>query len=298
MFTINIMNVNHVNTITNALLLKYDQKFNKLYDTKLNVNSTIMNKEEILSKENQMITEKDTMILVLQYVLLFVFLFGALLMAHAFRKINTSRLIFATLFMVLLFSLFLYRKVYNHLTLKSLVHNVKAEMKAYRDDVKDYQCPSDCTSDTNGPYTGEEGDDIQSYRGNVATLRIDPQTNVWKYGDIPEDLWTSDKKPASDFYTRDVSKNIPNYNATIEEELANRPKPFFGSTFPVSTYYTCEWMGGHGNETSLPMLERNKYSSIPCSYKPNFTETGRYICTDDPNKRGIDGDISEICDAV
>ena len=46
------MSNNNVNDITNQLILKYDDKFNQLYDENLNINSSIMNKEELIVKIN------------------------------------------------------------------------------------------------------------------------------------------------------------------------------------------------------------------------------------------------------
>ena len=31
----------------------------------------------------------------------------------------------------------------------------------------------------------------------------------------------------------------------------------------------------------------NTYSTIPCNYKPNTTQLGRYICDNDPNEVGL-----------
>ena len=38
----------------------------------------------------------------------------------------------------------------------------------------------------------------------------------------------------------------------------------------------------------------NKYSSIPCTYKPNTSETARWFCTKDPNTLNED-EISKYC---
>jgi hypothetical protein len=124
-------------------------------------------------------------------------------------------------------------------------------------------------------------------------LNIDPQTNVWKYGDIPEDLYTSSRVPPNDFYANPM--NIPYYTKTIEEELYNAPKSFFGAVNPVSTYYQCKWLGGNTNNGGLPNPESTSYSTIPCEYRQNYQEVGRYICTDDPNQNS---NISSICENI
>ena len=41
-----------VDNITDKLLLKYDEKFNELYNNIVHINSSIMNKEELVIKTN------------------------------------------------------------------------------------------------------------------------------------------------------------------------------------------------------------------------------------------------------
>jgi hypothetical protein len=40
-------NISILNNVTNDLILKYDKNFNELYNKKLSINSSIMNKEEL-----------------------------------------------------------------------------------------------------------------------------------------------------------------------------------------------------------------------------------------------------------
>jgi hypothetical protein len=159
----------------------------------------------------------------------------------------------------------------------------------------DYQCPSTCppVEDPENPAV------IQGY--SSPTLRTNPQLNVWQYGDIPTDVWTNDKLKSSNFYT---NYTIPNYNATLEEEMANSPKSSFGTSYPNTTYYKCKWLGGdnssnleNSNKYGLPNLENNTYSSIPCTYRPNYSEDGRYICSKDPNKISS-SEFSKYCDIL
>ena len=149
--------------------------------------------------------------------------------------------------------------------------------------ISPYSCPMKC----NKKYPEMDESKIKkiNYSENVPILNIDPQTNVWKYGDIPDDLYTSYKLPPSAFFK--TPNNIPLYNVTSEEEAENRPKSKFGSTYPMSTYYKCKWNGDINNTGGLSS-EDGKYSSIPCSYKSNYSEEGKYICMDNPNKVGLE----------
>jgi hypothetical protein len=117
------------------------------------------------------------------------------------------------------------------------------------------------------------------------TLSTDNQSNVWQFGDIPKGGYSSNA-PIQQFYKSPTG--IQDYN-----DSENEPRQSFGTTYPTSTYYECQWMGPPNQNPGLPNPE-NKYSAIPCSYRPNFTEVGRYICNENPN---LTGNITN-CDNV
>lgn len=289
------MSATNLNNITNQLILNYDQRFNKNYNKIVEINSSIVNKEELIIKENQELQRKEIIISLLKISIYFIFLFGILLIVHALKKIDLKKLIIMSvlLFIIYLIVAWLYAvSLWTGVTTENRIKNMKVQMQNYMGDVisedLDLTCPSNCSSDNPPPPNTTE---ISGYES--PTLNIDPQTNVWKYGDIPEDLYTSSKIPPSDFYANPTG--IPYYRQTIEEELYNAPKPFFGSVNPVSTYYQCQWLGGTNNQ-GLPNPESpTTYSTIPCEYRQNFQEVGRYICTDDPNKNS---NISSICENI
>ena len=87
------------------------------------------------------------------------------------------------------------------------------------------------------------------------TLNTDPQNNVWKDGD------------------------------------GQYISPSKGNSL---TYYECKWLGGDINGNSLPIQDQNKYSTIPCTYKANYTQLNKFICNDDPNKTGITKNCSKF----
>jgi hypothetical protein len=273
----------NINNVTNDLLLKYDEKFNKTYNKRLFINSTIMNKEEILSKINDEILNKDVTIIILQYSTLLAFLIGALFIAYGFGKIDLKNFIIISVVIFIIYLLIIKFKVYYIVTPKNIeknIGNLGVQMASYIDTTIEknnpYTCPVDCSKNSSGAISPT----ILGYA--QPTLNIDPQLDVWQYGDIPTDLYTTTKLPASKFYSN--YQNIPNYNATDKDIEKNMPKPFFGTTYPSSTYYKCQWLGGD-NSQGLPNKEDSTkpYSSIPCTYRQNYSEIGRYICSENPN---------------
>ena len=284
------------NYITNELIQKYDQKFNDLYRRIVNINSSIMNKEELIVKINDEINNKNYTISILQYSIIFSILLGAVIILHGLKKITNSQLIIIIIILFLIYLITIYFGVYHKFYLNNLgkgLRNAKVIMDEYKADLlgilTDYQCPSECPAIS----SPEDPALIQGYA--TPTLRTDPQLNVWKYGDIPTDLWTNNKLKSTNFY---VNYNIPNYNATLEEEIYNSPKSTFGTTYPNSTYYKCKWLGGDNNNNGLPNIENNTYSSIPCTYRPNYSEDGRYICSKDPNKISSEEDFTKYCNTL
>ena len=82
-----------LNSVTNDLLLKYDENFNELYNKILSLNTSITNKEELLVKERLEMKNKDLNIEYLYSIIIFILLLGVLLLAHASNKIDTKKLI-------------------------------------------------------------------------------------------------------------------------------------------------------------------------------------------------------------
>ena len=284
-----------LNDITNELLLKYDDNFNSLYNKKLFLNSSIMNKEELINKINDEIYNKEINIVKLNYAVVLIILYSILFIGYGMKKINIKALLGLYVILLLIYLYIVNYAIYYKLDIAGVeksYNKMKVKMSEYIDNKiangDNYKCPADC----NLIEQEQGGDTILGY--HQATLRTDPQLDVWQYGDIPMDVWTSESKQAKMFYKN--YKDIPNYNATIEEELANAPKPFFGTNFPRSTYYKCQWNGGQRNNVSMPSIEKTEYSSIPCSYRPNFTENGKYICKENPNTSKAE--FKSICEDV
>ena len=281
----------NVNDITNELILEYDKKFNKNYNKIMDINSSIMNKEELIVKENDEITRKEKNILSLQIMVIFIILFGYCLILYSTKKITIQKLFGYTFGLFILYIIVTYSVSSYMFYDKSVANRLKELNIAMKDYIMEevLTCPASCPSATNPPNATT----ITGYAS--PTLRTDPQLNVWELGDMPTDLYTSSTNPGNKFYTN--PKGIPNYNNTPLEELTNQPKPFFRASNPVSTYYKCHWLGGNSNNGGLPNPESKKYSSIPCDYRPNYEERARYVCTKNPN--GLpESEFTKYCDDV
>lgn len=275
-----------VNSITNQLLLKYDSNFNKLYNKKLNIDSSIMNKEEIIIKENNEISRKENIISILNYSIISFIIIFSLFLLNTINFISKTLLLILSLIVIVIYLIFIYRlnNYYKKMNnLNQSFRNAEIIMDEYLDKTDKYKCPSKCNKK---PGSNINPNLIQGYA--QPTLNINPQLNVWEYGDIPESLWTSKENPSKKFYTN--QNNIPNYY-----NPSNNPKQIFKRNNTALTYYKCDWLGDNNNE-GLPNSDK-KYSSIPCTYKPNYTESARYICTQDPNNYSGQ-DISKYCDLV
>jgi len=253
------MSADSLQEVTNRLIINYDQKFNELYDKILVLNSSIMNKEEILAKERLEMNNKDLNIEYLNSILVFIILFSLLLFAHALKKIDTGKLIVGTILLLLLLFLICYYLYKRSLDLPNYMKKAFVKMDDFYDSLlyklveNPYKCPANCP-----PKDSEEIDseDLTIY-GNVSpTLITDPQDNVWQDGNSYE---------------------------TFISPVNNNKK---------LTYYECKWLGGTINGNSLPIQDNKKYSTIPCNYKENYTQVQKLICTNNPN---TSGDKSDNC---
>ena len=265
------------NYITNQLLTKYDQKFNEKYNTILTLNSSIMNKEELILKEDDEINSKNNTITILKYTLYLIFIIGLLLFLKLMGKLSANGLMWGIIGLIVIYLIAIYYSIYSTFNLTNAqrtIQGLEIKMANYvnniTSDLIDYQCPTQCQTISNNPPATNM---VQMYK--TPTLITDSQTNVWKYGDIPSGGYSPNVTP-QDIYQSPTG--IPNYNSPL-----NEPQPSFGTTYPRSTYYQCKWLGGESS--GLPNVEQ-PYSTIPCNYRQNYEEVGRYLCSEDPNVTG------------
>ena len=219
-----------------------------------------------------------------------------IIFTYLFKRITFITFIINTILLLILFYVVIYIIIQDpKLTrISTKVENLGVQMANYiaKESGSTFKCPKDYI-----PIQEEislEANTIYGY-GNP-TLNTDSQVNVWKYGNIPVDLYTSnDQTPSSMFYPN--AKDIPNYRNQLRAKTDNQPNQTFGTTYPSSTYYECKWLGGNSNNEGLPNFENKQYSSIPCQYKQNFQEIGKYICSKDPNTLSAT-DFNQACDII
>ena len=270
-----------LNNVTNKLLNEYSYKFNENYNDIVQLNSTIQNKEELIIKTNENMFYNERTIIILQYFLHFSIAFFILTILFSLKIINIK--IFIGLASVIFICLFIacyihLAKHFNYINIKSKTEAVKVEMINYakklrKEFIPPYECPIQCS------IIDEEDDDNDNnngYNNDGTTLKIDPSLNVWKYGDVPVGTEIDD-----------VSNLSPGDN----------PRPFFGTSYPQTLYYQCEWLGNKAGKNMPKQMIRNmkKYSTIPCNYRPNNTEKARLFCQKDPNELTNDEEFNENC---
>ena len=286
-FFVNDSTINsELDKVNNKLLLEYNEKFNKLYQQKLSLDKFIMNKEELVNKENDEALLKDHSIIILSTVIYIYITIVILYGLYYIKLYGFDAFIFLTITTIIYISYNSYAE-YKNVNSKLLFNqNIKVAavtMSNYVDNQISKVFPRKCPTNCNIIQDEEEIYDITS-NGKITpkihpTLNSSPQINVWKHGDVPTDLFT---KPGYNNIYINPSK-LPNYNG-----IDNSPKSEFGA--PINsgaTYYECKWIGANTHD-GLPNQEPTKYSTIPCSYRENYKESGKYLCPSniDPNKLG------------
>jgi hypothetical protein len=258
---------------TNELLLSYDKKFNENYSKIVKFDGAIQNKEQLIIQYNEVIMGKEKNIIILQYLIFLFLIFCILTILYNRKIINFTIFIGMSVFMIFIFALIIYFAVLNHYNASNIekkIQGLQVAMQSYaqkllQDTVPGYTCPVKCDKKKNE----EEEiniDMLQQEPGD--TLNINPQLNVWKLGSIPY--------------------NTKGIRDPMLYDKGDEPKPSFGTTYPKSTYYQCDWLGGEGKTgpEGLPLggpTPDKPFSTIPCSFKPNMKQKAKYICDSDPN---------------
>lgn len=271
-----------LNSVTNELLNEFNKKFNNNYNDIVQLNSTIQNKEELIIRTQEVILYKERNIIILKYLLYYSLIILILTVLFSLKEIPLKQylIIASFLFFVLAIACYIHiNKYFNLYNIQKKIEALRVAMVTYaqkllKETVKPYECPTQCTTKDDEDDTTDEESDF-NYNNLGVTLNIDPSLNVWKNGDVPIDRTTSELK--------DINPE-------------DSPQPFFGNSYPRNTYYECKWLGNtsNGNMPSSMRNSSNKYSSIPCTYKPNTSETARWFCTKDPNTLNED-EISKYC---
>jgi len=295
-------NKNTLSSINNKLLYKYNEKFNQLYKKILYLDDFIINKEELIYKENDEALSKEYTIVLLRtflYIYLIIILYTGLLKIGIFTFDLYVFLLIITVIYIIYYAYYDYTGIDLKSSFDKNIHTNAVIMKDYvttnLDDLFPRECPEKCKTKDDDD---DDDDDNKNKNKKVnvnniipkngPTLNSSSQINVWKEGDVPDDLFT---KPGFNNNIYKDPKKLPDYNYP-----GNRPRSQFDA--PVKsggTYYQCEWMGGD-NSYDLPNKEIDKYSTIPCSFRSNYRENGKFLCPPDinPNNLGYPLGCEEI----
>jgi hypothetical protein len=265
-----------LNKVTNDLLLKYDENFNKLYNKKNVLNTGIMNKEELIFQNLMASDYKDKIIQSLKVLVVILILFAGLVIGFSLQKIQLKVFLVLSLLLFLIYMFILYYYIYHKpkVDLALISYRTAKKMQEWSEStiVKNtpkYQCPVNCPpKEFSGINSSEYA--IQPYESPI----LDKQSseNVWLYGDQSMNLYNgSFKKPGDLTYTQQELEKI-------------RPKPFFGGINERgATYYSCVWDGSSGS-IGIPMnSKKDLFTTIPCAEMEGYKQKGRYICTGDPS---------------
>ncbi len=302
------MSTDTLNNTTNQLLLKYDDNFNKLYNSADILNQGIMNKEELIYKNLEAIDKKDKMIDGLYYTIFFVFVAGILFIVNAIGKLPKKLLmiLLLVLFLIYIFIIYYYvvydekvnialQSAQTGLTMKSWLESL------FAGGAPPYKCPGGCVNDESGSdeYSGDD-----DYSGNepadpnkvtpypTVILNKQSSANVWLEGDKSMNLYNAK------FINPPIFRKGDYYS---KEELNTiQPQPWFRSINPNgATYYQCEFDGAYPKLTTgarnmnkgngIPMIGKESvFSTIPCTEMQGYTQTGKYICSADRELNRLD----------
>lgn len=268
-----------LNNVTNDLLLKYDENFNKLYDKRNVLNTGVMNKEELIFQNLMDSDYKDKIIQSLKVLVVILILFAGLVIGFSLKKIELKPFLVLTLILFLIYMFILYYYIYHKpkVDLALISYRTGKKMQEWSQstivqNTPKYQCPVNCPPNEVSGMSGLT-DGIKPYPSPI--LNKQSSENVWLYGDKSMNLYNGSlEKPGNLSYTRVDLETI-------------RPQPFFGGINERgATYYSCVWDGPEGS-TGIPMTSKQKlFTTIPCKEMEGYKQEGRYICSGDPTLYG------------
>lgn len=293
--SINIGSNSQLDEVNNKILYEYNKKFDNLYKLRLSLDEFIKNKEELVNKYNDEAYRKDYTIIVLSSL---IYIYIVLLILYGFYYIKfygLDGLIFFSILAIvyICFNAYVqYKDVDASLLVNQTIQRNVIKMKNFTqaaiEKVIPRKCPTKCVNkptkkDDNSKSTPNQN----SAYSNIITkkhpsLNSSSQIDVWKYGDVPNDLFT---KPE---FNKDIYINPNKFERNYYNDK-NYPKSNFDP--PINsgaTYYKCEWLGGD-KDTQMPNPEKSSYTTIPCSYRDNFRESAKYFCP-----KGVDPNNSDI----
>ena len=112
---------NTLNSVTNELLKQYDMKFNKNYNSIVQVNSSIQNKEELIYKIQSELLYKDRNIIILQYSIYYIIVWAILFLLYVNGTMVYNQFLSVTIFLFFVFGIACYFHLINYFKMSTYV---------------------------------------------------------------------------------------------------------------------------------------------------------------------------------
>lgn len=240
----------------------YNLDFNENVEKIDQLNNVISTKNKIIKINEYEQTKKDRIIYIMKKIVLFLVLMivPIILMAIGYLTIVIGIIFILVCGIITVIVVFFQMKRNEDNDLVNIANKTRNTAKDFAKTVvknvfpKDFikSCPSKVNPKVTVQYNYNTGNEVW----------LDNSQNVWKDGDIPENILNEDSAPK---------------NANKQEYLAlskkNEPSPYYGGD-ASTPQYTCEWTSDPAKMTDMSIGTMNRgtrfTSTIPCEYYPGY----------------------------
>jgi Ca2+/Na+ antiporter len=240
----------------------YNLDFNENVEKIDQLNNIISTKNKIIKINEYEQTKKDRIIYIMQKIILFLILMilPVIFMAMGYLSVIIGIIFILVCAIITVVVVFFQMKNNEDNDLVNIANKTRNTAKDFAKTVvknvfpKDFikSCPSKVNPKVTVQYDYNTGNEVW----------LDNSQNVWKDGDIPENILSEDSAPK---------------NANKQEYLAlskkNEPSPYYGGD-ALTPQYTCEWTSDPAKMTDMSLGPNNPKtrftSTIPCEYYPGY----------------------------
>ena len=226
------------------------------------LNNVISTKNKIIKINEYEQTKKDRIIYIMKKIILFLILMivPVIFMAMGYLSVIIGIIFILVCAIITVIVVFFQMKNNEDNDLVNIANKTRNTAKDFAKTVvknvfpKDFikSCPSKVNPKVTVQYNYNTGNEVW----------LDNSQNVWKDGDIPENILSEDSAPK---------------NANKQEYLAlskkNEPSPYYGGD-ALTPQYTCEWTSDPAKMTDMSIGTMNRgtrfTSTIPCEYYPGY----------------------------
>ena len=240
----------------------YNIDFNENVEKIDQLNNVISTKNKIIKINEYEQTQKDRIIYIMKKVILFLILMivPVIFMALGYLPVIIGIIIILVCAIITVIVVFFQMKNNEGNDLVNIANKTRNTAKDFAKTVvknvfpKDFikSCPSKVNPKVTVQYDYNTGNEVW----------LDNSQNVWRDGDIPENILSEDSAPK---------------NANKQEYLAlskkNEPSPYYAGD-ALTPQYTCEWTSDPAKMTDMSLGPNNPKtrftSTIPCEYYPGY----------------------------